>query len=262
MRSWRKDGWRRWLLILALLAIWQTAAMLSRHARLILPDVPAVAVALAEAVASGEVGTRLLFSIRIVGLGLALGVALSFGLTALALTFRPASDLLDVASALFHPLPGVALLPLALLWLGAGEGAIVAIVVHSVVWPLTLNLDTGFRSVDTDLVDAGRVYGYDGLGLVCVVMLPCALPHILAGLRIAWARSWRALVAAEMVFGAAGGKGGLGWMIYQRRFFMDVAGVFAGLAVIAMVGIVVETVIEKIERHTTEEWGLSASRRE
>lgn len=64
---------------------------------------------------------------------------------------------------------------------------------------------------------AGRNYGLSGLRYALQILVPAALPAILAGLRIAWAFAWRTLIAAELVFGASSGRGGLGWYIFQNR---------------------------------------------
>ena len=90
------------------------------------------------------------------------------------------------------------------------------------------------------------------------ITLPASLPYFLAGSRIAFARSWRALISAEMIFGAAGGKGGIGWFLYNKRVFMDSSGLFAGLLVIVVAGILTEEVFFTIlENKTVKKWGMS-----
>jgi len=92
---------------------------------------------------------------------------------------------------------------------------------------------------------------------VSSVMVPSAFPYILTGFKIAWSNSWRSLVAAEMIFGASGGQGGLGWLIYQKRFFLETAYVFAALFVIILIGITVENIVfAQIERLTVQRWGM------
>ena len=92
------------------------------------------------------------------------------------------------------------------------------------------------------------------------IMLPSSLPYILSGINIGWARAWRSVIAAEMVFGAAAGSaGGLGWHIYISRYLFDIAGTFAALLAIVMVGILVEEFIFKsVKRMTVEKWGMTS----
>jgi NitT/TauT family transport system permease protein len=150
-------------------------------------------------------------------------------------------------------------LPLIILWAGTGTTAVLVIIVHSVVWPLTTNLYAGFRSVPAHLYDVVRNYRLSTLELVRHLLLPSAFPFLLAGLRIGWARAWRALIAAEMVFGAVGARGGIGWFIFQRRVFMDTTGLFAGIVSVMLIGVIVEELVfESLERMTVRKWGVSS----
>jgi NitT/TauT family transport system permease protein len=87
--------------------------------------------------------------------------------------------------------------------------------------------------------------------------VPAALPSILSGLKTGWAFAWRTLIAAELVFGAAAGKGGLGWYIFQNRNELYTDKVFAGLAMVILIGLLVETILfRNIERYTVQRWGM------
>ena len=86
-------------------------------------------------------------------------------------------------------------------------------------------------------------------------MLPASIPQIISGLKIAWARAWRALISAEMLFGITSGKGGLGWYIYDRRIFMDTPGMYAGLMVLVLIGLIFESLIfNGLEKMTSRRW--------
>ena len=146
-------------------------------------------------------------------------------------------DLLETLTAMFNPLPAIALLPLALLWFGLGRGSLVFVLIHSVLWPLALNTYAGFQGVPETLRMAGRNYGLTGLRYVLQILVPAALPSILSGLKIGWAFAWRTLIAAELVFGASSGKGGLGWYIFQNRNELYTDRVFAGLAMVVLIGL-------------------------
>src|SRR5258708_20956526 len=83
-----------------------------------------------------------------------------------------------------------------------------------------------------------------------VVFLPAALPHIISGLRLAWAFGWRTVVGAEIVFGVAGSSGGLGWYINNASYFLNPPAIFAGLVVISALGVLLDTLFPWIERQT------------
>ena len=87
--------------------------------------------------------------------------------------------------------------------------------------------------------------------------MPAALPSILSGLKIGWAFAWRTLIAAELVFGASSGQGGLGWYIFQNRNELMTDRVFAGLALVILIGWLVERLVfSTIERVTVRRWGM------
>jgi NitT/TauT family transport system permease protein len=178
-------------------------------------------------------------------------------MTSLAVSSRIGRDLLETLTAMFNPLPAIALLPLALLWFGLGDRSLIFVILHSTLWPLALATYGGFQSVPETLRLAGRNYGLRGPRLVFHVLVPAALPAILSGLKIAWAFAWRTLIAAELVFGVSSGNGGLGWYIFQNRNELYTDKVFAGLASVILIGLLVETaVFQPLERITVKRWGV------
>ena len=129
--------------------------------------------------------------------------------------------------------------------------------IHSVLWAVSLNTHSGFLSVSETLRMAGNNYGLKGIRFVMHVLVPAAFPSILTGLKIGWAFAWRTLIAAELVFGTSSGSGGLGWFIFENRNTLDVANVFAGLFAVILIGLVVESVIFRtIENKTVRKWGM------
>ncbi len=255
-RLWQQ-GWLRKGLILALLAAaWEVLARIQNN-DLLLPSFTATLSALAEGLADGELVERVRISLAVLAQGYGIGVGLAFGLTTLAVSTQVGRDLLSTLTAMFNPLPAIALLPLALLWFGLGTGSLVFVLVHAVLWPLALNTFAGFQGVPETLRMAGRNYGLTGLAYVWQILIPAALPAILSGLKIGWAFAWRTLIAAELVFGAASGKGGLGWYIYQNRNELYTDRVFAGLLLVILIGLFIENVVfATLERVTVRRWGV------
>src|SRR5262249_18841993 len=189
--------------------------------------------------------------------GYAIGILCAAVLTIIAISTRVGTDLLELLTSMFNPLPAIALLPLALIWFGLGYGSIVFVIVHSVLWAVALNTHSGFRAVSNTLRMVGRNYGLAGLRYVARILIPAAFPSILAGLRIGWAFAWRTLIAAELVFGVSSGSGGLGWFIYENKNQLEIPSVFAGLLAVIVIGLVVENVIFRaIEQRTVRRWGM------
>ena len=255
-RLWQNSGLRRAVILLVLAALWEIVARLQNN-DLLLPSFLATAQAFVEGLATGELLDKAAISLTILLQGYAAGIALAFVLTTLAVSTTIGRDLLDTLTAMFNPLPAIALLPLALLWFGLGSGSLIFVLIHSVLWPLALNTYAGFRGVPETLRMTGRNYGLHGLRYVLLILVPAALPAIVSGLKIGWAFAWRTLIAAELVFGASSGKGGLGWYIFQNRNELYTDRVFAGLAMVILIGLLVEgLVFRTLEAATVRRWGM------
>jgi len=255
-RLWQQGWVRKAVILLALAVLWEILARIQDN-DLLLPTFLATARAFGEGIANGELPGKAAVSLSVLVQGYAAGIALAFVLTTLAVSTRLGRDLLDTLTAMFNPLPAIALLPLALLWFGLGSKSLIFVLIHSVLWPLALNTYAGFRGVPETLRMAGRNYGLRGLRYVVLILLPAALPAVLSGLKIGWAFAWRTLIAAELVFGASSGKGGLGWFIFQNRNELYTDRVFAGLATVILIGLAVEgLVFTTLERVTVRRWGM------
>ncbi|HDV6319038.1 TPA: ABC transporter permease [Burkholderia multivorans] len=247
---------RRAAIAFVLIAAWEIVARVVAN-DLLVPTFSATLAAFVDGIVSGELLVKTGISMSVLLRGYALGVLLAFVLTSVAVSTRFGRDLLTMLTSMFNPLPSIALLPIALLWFGLGTGSLLFVLVHAVLWPLALNMYTGFVGVPTTLRMAGRNYGLTGLRQVLLILVPAALPSILSGLRVGWAFAWRTLIAAELVFGASAGQGGLGWYIFQNRNELYTDRVFAGLAAVIVIGLLVEhLVFDTLERVTVRRWGV------
>jgi len=258
-RALRHDGVRRAVLLVLLALVWEVYARVVDN-DLVVPTFTAVVGALARSLASGVMPRRVLNSLQLLLQGYVIGVALAAVVTTLAITTRVGNDLLSALTAMFNPLPAIALLPLALLWFGLGNGSILFVLAHSVLWPLALNVHAGYLGVSDTLRMAGRNPGLKPVAFVARVLFPAALPSVIAGLKVSWAFGWRTLIAAELVFGASSSGGGIGWFIFEKRNDLEIPDVFAGLLVIVLIGLLMEGVVFRaLERRTVRRWGMMRS---
>ena len=236
-------GVQRAFWILVLLVVWEVSVKASHVSPLLFPSVERVLETLAEDLIHGNL---LIQTVSSVGLLLAALVISLFGAFLLAWFSRLGGlceSFVDTLTVVAHPLPGLALLPLIIMWFGTGTGAVLAIVVHSAIWPLLLNLMTGFSEVPSIYTDVGKNLSMSKHRILFEIMLPASAGYIVSGIKIGWARGWRAFISAEMVFGSIGGKGGIGWYIFNQRTFMDTPGLFAGIILVILIGILVENVL-------------------
>jgi NitT/TauT family transport system permease protein len=254
-RLWAVGALRKALILLLLAALWEVLARWQDN-DLLLPTFGQTARAFATGLWGGELLLRARASLAVLLQGYVLGIVAAFVLTTAAVSTQFGRDLLATLTAMFNPLPAIALLPLALLWFGLGNNSLVFVIVHSVLWPLALATFAGFQGVPETLRMAGRNYGLSGLRFVWQILVPAALPAILSGLKIGWAFAWRTLIAAELVFGVSSGRGGLGWFIYQNRNELNTDRVFAGLVMVILIGLLVENLVfQTLERLTVRRWG-------
>jgi NitT/TauT family transport system permease protein len=251
------QGWLRKLLVLTVIAlVWEAYARWLNN-ELLVPTFTATAEALLEGVRSGVIIDRAYQSVRVLLIGYATGLSVAALLTFVAISTRIGTDFLETMTAMFNPLPAIALLPLSLIWFGLGTGSLVFVLVHSVLWAVALNTHSGFRSVSTTHRMVGRNYGLTGFRFILAILIPAAFPNILAGLKIGWAFAWRTLIAAELVFGTTSGQGGLGWFIFESKNQLNIPDVFAGLLSIILIGLFVENVIFRfVETKTVQRWGM------
>ncbi len=255
-RIWGRSIVRKAVILLVLAGLWQAYAAHLNNTLLVPTFLSTVQSFVSHAI-TGELPAKAWVSIKVLLQGYAIGLALALVFAVLAVTSQVGNDLLEALTAMFNPLPAIALLPIALIWFGLGNPSIVFVLVHAVLWPVALNTHSGFLSVSNTLRMVGRNYGLTGVSYVCRILVPAAFPSIVTGLKIGWAFAWRTLIAAELVFGTSSGSGGLGWFIYENKNTLDIPSVFAGLFSVIIIGLMVESLIFRVlEERTIRKWGM------
>jgi NitT/TauT family transport system permease protein len=255
-RLWNSAAVRRFVILILLAAMWEAYARWSDNP-LLFPTFTDTIGAWWQGIVSGVIPQRLAVTLRMLAVGYGAGLLVAGMFVSLAVSTRVGTDLLSTLTAMFNPLPAIAMLPLALLWFGLGPPAIIFVIVNSVLWAVALNTHVGCMAVSMTLRMAGQTFGLKGFLFVVKILMPAAFPAILSGLKIGWAFAWRTLIAAELVFGVSSGSGGLGWYIFENRNLLDTANVFAGLLTVMAVGLFVEGIVFRtIESRTVRRWGM------
>ncbi len=255
-RLLNNEAVQRLTILVTLIVIWELYARWLNNG-LLFPTFTETIRTFSKDIANGVLIDRTMTSLRTLAIGYALGLALATVLTTIAVASTAGTRVLSTLTAMFNPLPAIALLPLALIWFGLGTPSLVFVIIHSVLWAVALNTLIGFRGVPETLRMSGRNVGLKGARYVGLILIPAAFPSILAGLKIGWAFAWRTLVAAELVFGVSARSGGIGWYIFEARNDLDTATVFSGLLAVILIGLVIESVFFRaIEARSVNLWGM------
>ncbi|MBA2360527.1 MAG: ABC transporter permease [Actinobacteria bacterium] len=260
LRWGRLPTWFRYLVLLAaLIGIWQAYKSISGVDDLLFSSPRDVADAFWTGWREGTLARTTWTTLKILAVGIGIGALVALTLVAFAALSQIGEDLLRMLVAIFNPLPGVAVLPLALLWFGLNTNALLFVIANAAAWPIAINLSTGFKTVNPTIVAVGRNIGLSSRRLITDVLAPAALPYAITGLKTAWAFGWRTIIAAELIFGVAGADGGLGTYINNAKLFLMIPQVFAGLVTIAILGMAFEVLFGVLERRTIVRWGMKTS---
>lgn len=191
------------------------------------------------------------------GIGYVIGLLLGIPLGLLNARFRFVSDTLGVLALGLQTLPSVCWVPLALLWFGQTETAMLFIVIMGTLWAVLLATDHGIRQIPPIYRRAATTMGSDGLHLLWHVLLPASLPHIVSGTKQGWAFAWRSLMAAE-IYVTVISAFGLGHLLHYGRELQAMDQVAAIMLVILVVGFVADKALfSPWERFMRKRWGLS-----
>jgi ABC-type nitrate/sulfonate/bicarbonate transport system permease component len=240
----RPRRWAPWLVFALLLLLWHVASSRGWISPLFLPSPTSVVRAFGDLIDAGTLQRHLWESARRIGLGWALGtlaglaVGLSMGIFSLA-----RAGLLPLVSALF-PIPKIALLPLFILWFGIGEPSKVATIGFGVFFPTVIAAYAACDQVPRNLIRMAQSFGLPARHIVWKVIVPGAMPGILAGFRITASIALILVVAAEMI----GAEHGVGAFILATGNLMQTDHLVAGVAILSTFGLLVNWLLSAIEK--------------
>ena len=183
--------------------------------------------------------------------GFSFAAALAIPLGLLVGRIRLVREFIDPVIRSLYPIPGIAWIPMAILWFGLGNTAVIFVVFIAEFFPLYFNTETGARNINPILVDAGRCFGATRLTLFRRVILPASIPYIITGMRIALGGAWRMIVAGEML----ASETGIGSVLMESRFQFRATDLMMAMILISIVGYATERlIVGTLEKRTTEKW--------
>jgi NitT/TauT family transport system permease protein len=233
--SAERPAWLIGGVALALLLLgWEGIARLDWVPALFLPAPTAVIAEAGRMAQSGELWRHLAVSLARVGMGFAVGAAVGTALGLVLGVSRVVSAVANPIIAATYPIPKIALLPLMILWLGIGETPKIVMIALGVFFPVVINTYAGVRGTDPLMVKTAKSLGAGPWQVVRKVVLPSALPTILAGYRLGTGIALLLVVSAEMINATSG----IGFLILNSGDLMLTGKLMVGLTVLSLLGLV------------------------
>jgi sulfonate transport system permease protein len=223
--------------------LWQILSQAGVLSTKILPaplDVFKVGIKLAQ---SGELVKHITISGTRALVGFAIGGGIGFFLGLINGSFAIAETLLDTSLQMLRNIPHLAMIPLVILWFGIGEEAKIFLVVIGVMFPIYLNTYHGIRTVDSGLIEMGKVYGLNSFKIFWEIVLPGALPSILVGIRFSLGIMWLTLIVSETI----AADSGIGYLAMNAREFLQTDVVVFAILLYALLGKLADTIARTLE---------------
>jgi len=237
-----------WVVPILLLSVWQLGVQFGLLSTRILPAPIDVLSAGIRLCSTGELFRHLEISTRRALVGFLIGGGTGFILGLLNGILPLAEKMFDTSIQMIRNIPHLAMIPLVILWFGIGEEAKLFLISIGVLFPIYLNTFHGIRSIDSGLIEMGKVYGLKPISLFWQVILPGALPSILVGLRYALGIMWLTLIVAETI----ASDSGIGYMAMNAREFMQTDVVVLSILLYAVLGKLADTTAKVLEAKCLE----------
>jgi len=226
-------------------ALWQAASVVVRNPTL-LPS-PLLVLRAWIDLANGDLRADVLASLLHLGVGYALGAGTGLALAVLTARFAPVEAIVDPLVELLRPISAIAWIPIAILMFGISGKVPVFLIFYAAVFPIFVNTVAGVKQVDAKLVHAAQMLGASRRMILTHVVMPAALPYVLAGARLSLGVAWMAMVAAELT----GSDAGLGWRLFWYQEFFAMDKVMAVILTIGVLGYCFDTLLRALQARIT-----------
>lgn len=189
-------------------------------------------------------------------LGFAIAITIGLALGYLITKYKLLDDTIGFLVTALQSIPSIVWFPLAIVWFGLGFASIMFIVTIGATWTMTVTSSTGFKNVSPLHLKVAKTMGSSGFHLFRTVILPSSVPHLISGLRVAWAFAWRAIMAGELL----GGSGGLGQLLDMGRSLQSMDLVLSIMIIIGVIGTIMDNLVFlRMEKKVSQKWGLQGS---
>lgn len=246
------ERWLGWATVAGLLALLEAAVRAGLVNRALVPAPSTVAQKLAALVGAGEVLRPLGETLALLALAYAAACAAAVAVGLLMGRFAWVHGLLEPLVEVLRPLPKPALLPPLILFLGIDTSMKLTIIGLGVFFPVLVNTVQGVRGTEPVLLDMARTFGHGRARTLLTVVLPAALPMVLAGMRVSLGLGLVLVVIAEMM----AGTGGVGYLILDMQRSFRVPEMYAWTVILAVLGWALNALFVRLEGRVTH-WSLA-----
>jgi sulfonate transport system permease protein len=244
-----------WAMPVLLLIVWELFARLGALSPNVLPAPSKVAVTAFQLAKEGRLIGDMAVSLLRAATGFVIGGSIGFALGTAVGFSKVAEAFLDRNIQMLRAIPFLAVLPLVIVWFGVGEAGKIFLVSLGVMFPIYINTVLGIRQVDPKLIELGRVLGLSNRALIRRIVLPGALPSVLAGVRYALATAWLALVVAETIATSTG----VGFLAMDAREFLRTDVIVMTIVIYAAIGVLADALARFLERRLLS-WHVNFAR--
>ncbi len=243
----------RYGVVLGFLILWQVSASLGWVNAAIFPALDTIVVALAKALASGQLVGDIAISLQRAGIAFGAAVIVGIPLGLFMGQIRAVERALDPILQLFRQTSALAIYPIFILFLGLGETSKVAVIFWATLFPLLLATIGGVKEVDSKLIEMARTFGASQTTVFARVVLPASVPAIFVGLRLSATTALLLLIAAEMI----GANKGLGFQVMNAQYNFQIPLMFGAIFLLAALGLTANAALVALQHHLCR-WSIVA----
>ncbi|WP_282171914.1 ABC transporter permease [Cytobacillus firmus] len=246
---------KRIIFFAAIIAFWEIGSRLELWHPLIFPSLSSVFNALAEGFQDKTLIYDLIASFKRLAVGLTISLIIGTLIGILLGKSKTADETLGAVILALQSVPSIVWLPIAIMWFGLNEKAVIFVTILGGTFVMALNMRTGIKNVSPLYIKAAQTMGATGIDLFTRVIFPASIPYVVTGSRLAWAFAWRALMAGELLSTGPG----LGYTLRYASDFGRMDIVIGVMIIIGAIGMIVDQFIfQRIEKSVIKKWGLES----
>ncbi|WP_264738155.1 ABC transporter permease [Cytobacillus firmus] len=246
---------KRIIFFAAIIAFWEIGSRLEFWHPLIFPSLSSVFSALFEGFQDKTLIYDLIASFKRLAVGLIISLIIGTLIGILLGKSKTADETLGAVILALQSVPSIVWLPIAIMWFGLNEKAVIFVTILGGTFVMALNMRTGIKNVSPLYIKAAQTMGANGIDLFTRVIFPASIPYVVTGSRLAWAFAWRALMAGELLSTGPG----LGYTLRYASDFGRMDIVIGVMIIIGAIGMIVDQFIfQRIEKSVMKKWGLES----